>query len=138
MLLFRSVFYSFTNVCYFSSSSSFPQIQLTTLAMSLTLSGYVCLICLFSPKIYIILRHPDKNVRKLTMNSGTYKKGPSGSGYPQETPPPYSPGPSNSAPNRSLPPTSYGKWFYLYWYWPVLQLEVKNLSLFHLQFWCCF
>uniref|UniRef100_T1L4Q2 G-protein coupled receptors family 3 profile domain-containing protein n=1 Tax=Tetranychus urticae TaxID=32264 RepID=T1L4Q2_TETUR len=92
---------------YLSTENNF-EIQLTTLAMSLTLSGYVCLICLFSPKIYIILRHPDKNVRKLTMNSGTYKKGPSGSGYPQETPPPYSPGPSNSAPNRSLPPTSYG------------------------------
>lgn len=92
--------------------------------MSLTLSGYVCLICLFSPKIYIILRHPDKNVRKLTMNSGTYKKGPTGGGsgtsgtgtsYPQETPPPYSPGPSSSTPNRNnLPPTSYGKYFPLF------------------------
>jgi hypothetical protein len=36
----------------------------------------VALFCLFSPKIYIIIFHPDKNVRKLTMNSATYKKAP--------------------------------------------------------------
>ena len=27
------------------------------------------LFCLYSPKLYIILLHPEKNVRKLTMNT---------------------------------------------------------------------
>lgn len=50
------------------------QIQITTLCVSISLSAYVALFCLFSPKIYIIIFHPDKNVRKLTMNSATYKR----------------------------------------------------------------
>ena len=55
------------------------QIQITTLCVSIALSAYVALFCLFSPKIYIIIFHPDKNVRKLTMNSATYKKAPTSS-----------------------------------------------------------
>lgn len=50
------------------------QIQMTTLCVSISLSAYVTLFCLFSPKIYIIIFHPDKNIRKLTMNSNTYRK----------------------------------------------------------------
>jgi hypothetical protein len=56
------------------------QIQMTTLCTSVSLSAYVALFCLFSPKIYIIIFHPDKNVRKLTMNSNTYRKPPPSSG----------------------------------------------------------
>ncbi|XP_064488692.1 metabotropic glutamate receptor-like [Ornithodoros turicata] len=63
---------------YFGTVNSF-QIQITTLCVSISLSAYVALFCLFSPKIYIILCHPDKNVRKLTMNSATYKKAPTSS-----------------------------------------------------------
>ncbi|KAH7946901.1 hypothetical protein HPB52_005894 [Rhipicephalus sanguineus] len=63
---------------YFGTGNSF-QIQITTLCVSISLSAYVALFCLFSPKIYIILCHPDKNVRKLTMNSATYKKAPTSS-----------------------------------------------------------
>lgn len=51
--------------------------------MSISLSATVALVCLYSPKIYIIVFHPDKNVRKLTMNSAAYKKygpGPSSTG----------------------------------------------------------
>ena len=51
------------------------QVQITTLCVSISLSASVALFCLYSPKIYIIVFHPDKNVRKLTMNSATYKKG---------------------------------------------------------------
>lgn len=47
--------------------------------MSISLSAYVALFCLFMPKIYIIIFHPDKNVRKLTMQSATYKKAPTSS-----------------------------------------------------------
>ncbi|XP_074602400.1 metabotropic glutamate receptor 3-like [Brevipalpus obovatus] len=79
---------------YLSTGNNF-EIQSTTLAMSVSLSGYVALICLFSPKVYIILRHPDKNVRKLTMNNATYKKGSTGPS--QETPPSYSQCNTNTA-----------------------------------------
>lgn len=44
------------------------------MCVCISLSAYVTLFCLFSPKVSIILFHPDKNVRKLTMNSGTYKR----------------------------------------------------------------
>lgn len=60
------------------------QIQVTTLCVSINLSASVALICLYSPKVYILVFHPDKNVRKLTMNSAAYRKGtPStgGTGY---------------------------------------------------------
>ncbi|XP_017486927.1 PREDICTED: metabotropic glutamate receptor-like, partial [Rhagoletis zephyria] len=60
---------------YFGTGNSF-EIQITTLCVSISLSAYVALFCLFFPKVYIILVHPDKNVRKLTMNSATYKKQP--------------------------------------------------------------
>lgn len=52
------------------------QIQINTMCVCISLSAYVTLFCLFSPKVSIILLHPDKNVRKLTMNSATYKRGP--------------------------------------------------------------
>ena len=48
------------------------------------MSAYVALFCLFSPKLYIIIFHPDKNVRKLTMNSATYKKTASSSEFQQQ------------------------------------------------------
>lgn len=44
------------------------------MCVCISLSAYVTLFCLFSPKLSIILLHPDKNVRKLTMNSATYKR----------------------------------------------------------------
>lgn len=44
------------------------------MCVCISLSAYVTLFCLFSPKVSIILLHPDKNVRKLTMNSATYKR----------------------------------------------------------------
>ena len=47
---------------------------MNTMCVCISLSAYVTLFCLFSPKISIILLHPDKNVRKLTMNSATYKR----------------------------------------------------------------
>lgn len=58
---------------FFGTGSNY-EIQITTLCVSISLSAYVALFCLFSPKIYIIIFHPDKNVRKLTMNSATYKR----------------------------------------------------------------
>merc|ERR1719410_1224893 len=60
---------------YFGTANS-HEIQLTTLCITISLSAYVTLFCLYSPKLYIILLHPEKNVRKLTMN--TAKKSPAG------------------------------------------------------------
>lgn len=58
---------------YFGTGNSF-EIQITTLCISISLSAYVTLVCLFSPKLYIIVFQPEKNVRKLTMNSFGAKK----------------------------------------------------------------
>ncbi|XP_055353329.1 metabotropic glutamate receptor-like [Paramacrobiotus metropolitanus] len=59
---------------YFGTQGNF-KVQITTLSISISLSASTCLLCLFSPKIYIIVFHPEKNVRKLTMNTTTtYKK----------------------------------------------------------------
>ncbi|VEL40405.1 unnamed protein product [Protopolystoma xenopodis] len=44
------------------------QVQVATLCISISLSATVTLVCLFSPKLYILAFHPEKNVRRLTMN----------------------------------------------------------------------
>lgn len=46
------------------------------MCLTVSLSATVALVCLYMPKVYIIVFHPDKNVRKLTMTA-TYRKGPS-------------------------------------------------------------
>ena len=45
----------------------FFQVQITTLCVSISLSASVALVCLFTPKMYIIFFQPEKNVRKLAM-----------------------------------------------------------------------
>lgn len=50
------------------------QTQITTLCVATSMNATVALVCLYSPKVYIIIFHPDKNVRKLTMNSAAYRK----------------------------------------------------------------
>ncbi|XP_017853726.1 metabotropic glutamate receptor [Drosophila busckii] len=75
---------------YFGTGNSY-EIQITTLCISISLSASVALVCLYSPKVYILVFHPDKNVRKLTMNSTVYRRsatnaagahgGPTSSGY---------------------------------------------------------
>ncbi|XP_053377191.1 metabotropic glutamate receptor 3-like isoform X2 [Mercenaria mercenaria] len=51
---------------YFGTLNSF-QVQITTLCVSISLSASVALVCLFTPKMYIIFFQPEKNVRKLAM-----------------------------------------------------------------------
>lgn len=41
----------------------FLQVHITTLCITISLSATVALACLFSPKVYIILVHPEKNMR---------------------------------------------------------------------------
>ncbi|XP_062584949.1 metabotropic glutamate receptor-like isoform X1 [Saccostrea cucullata] len=58
---------------YFGTLNSF-EVQITTLCISISLSATVALVCLFTPKMYIIVFQPEKNVRRLTMSSASYKK----------------------------------------------------------------
>ncbi|XP_066247281.1 metabotropic glutamate receptor isoform X1 [Euwallacea similis] len=60
---------------YFGTGDAYEfQIQIMTLCVSTSMNATVALVCFYSPKVYIIVFHPDKNVRKLTMNSAAYKK----------------------------------------------------------------
>ncbi|XP_056645279.1 metabotropic glutamate receptor isoform X2 [Diorhabda sublineata] len=82
---------------YFGTGNAYEvsillQTQLTTLCVATSMNATVALVCLYSPKVYIIVLHPDKNVRKLTMNSAAYKKYNSSSA-PTST---YAPAPSST------------------------------------------
>jgi len=55
---------------YFSTASHLP-LRITSMSVTISLSATVTLACLFTPKLYIILFHPERNVRQaLTMASG--------------------------------------------------------------------
>ncbi|GMS95215.1 hypothetical protein PENTCL1PPCAC_17390, partial [Pristionchus entomophagus] len=47
---------------YFATQNNFF-IQMTSLAMCISMSGTVALMCFFGPKVYIVLFQPEKNVR---------------------------------------------------------------------------
>lgn len=49
-----------------------PQVQTTTMCVSVSLSGSVVLGCLFSPKIHIILFQPQKNVATLRVTTNRF------------------------------------------------------------------
>ena len=53
---------------YFSTANNI-EIRLATMCFSISLSGTVSLVCLFTPKLYIILLHPERNVRQSMMSS---------------------------------------------------------------------
>ncbi|XP_072038787.1 metabotropic glutamate receptor 3-like isoform X2 [Amphiura filiformis] len=53
---------------YFGTQSDF-RVQTTTLCITVSLSASVCLGCLFTPKVYIIVFQPEKNVRRLSSQS---------------------------------------------------------------------
>ncbi|XP_057330958.1 metabotropic glutamate receptor isoform X1 [Microplitis mediator] len=65
---------------YFGTGNA-HEIQITTLCVAISLSASVTLVCLYSPKVYIIVFQPDKNIRgKVTMGSSTFKKQGSSAG----------------------------------------------------------
>ncbi|XP_064643302.1 metabotropic glutamate receptor 3-like isoform X2 [Lineus longissimus] len=53
---------------YFSTANNI-KIRLGTLCFSISLSATIALICLFTPKLYIILLRPERNVRQSMMSS---------------------------------------------------------------------
>lgn len=62
---------------YFGTGNA-HETQITTLCVAISLSATVTLVCLYSPKIYIILFQPDKNIRrKVTMGDKSKKQGSS-------------------------------------------------------------
>ena len=59
---------------YFGTGNA-HETQITTLCVAISLSASVTLVCLYSPKVYIIVFQPDKNIRgKVTMGGSTFKK----------------------------------------------------------------
>lgn len=50
---------------YLASSSN--AVRVITLALSLSLNGFVQLLSLFLPKVYVVLMKPEKNTRELVM-----------------------------------------------------------------------
>ncbi|GBP82433.1 Metabotropic glutamate receptor [Eumeta japonica] len=51
---------------YFGTASHVP-LRVTSMAVTISLSASVTLVCLFSPKLYIILVRPERNVRQSIM-----------------------------------------------------------------------
>jgi hypothetical protein len=39
-----------------------------------SLSATVTIVCLFTPKLYIVLLHPEKNIRQSMMNQSKYQQ----------------------------------------------------------------
>nr|XP_034175458.1 metabotropic glutamate receptor [Osmia lignaria]XP_034175459.1 metabotropic glutamate receptor [Osmia lignaria] len=62
---------------YFGTGNA-HETQITTLCVAISLSASVTLVCLYSPKVYIIVFQPDKNIRrKVTMGDKFKKQGSS-------------------------------------------------------------
>lgn len=56
---------------YFTTTAQ-DEINMFTMSVTVSLSATVTLFCLFTPKLYIILIHPEKNVRQSLMNQSKY------------------------------------------------------------------
>ncbi|XP_076378280.1 metabotropic glutamate receptor 6 isoform X2 [Megalopta genalis] len=73
-------------------------VRAITLALSLSLNGLVQLLCLFLPKVYVVLIKPEKNTRELVMSRSPHA---AGSSNPTVTIPLEVPSRSPSIANRS-------------------------------------
>jgi len=56
---------------YFGTGNHVP-LRITSMSVTISLSASVTLACLFSPKLYIILVHPERNVRQSMMPVSSY------------------------------------------------------------------
>ncbi len=53
---------------YFSTANNI-EIRLATMCFSISLSATVSLVCLFTPKLYIIILHPERNIRQSMLST---------------------------------------------------------------------
>lgn len=53
---------------YFSTGNNI-EIRLGTMCFAINLSATICLACLFTPKFYIIILHPERNIRQSMLSS---------------------------------------------------------------------
>ncbi|XP_049808113.1 metabotropic glutamate receptor 4-like [Schistocerca nitens] len=67
---------------YFGTSSHVP-LRITSMSVTISLSASVTLACLFSPKLYIIIVHPERNVRQSMMPVRYSAKSPAVTGTTQ-------------------------------------------------------
>lgn len=56
---------------YFTTSQHVA-LRITSMSVTISLSATVTIVCLFTPKLYIILLHPEKNIRQSMMNKSQY------------------------------------------------------------------
>lgn len=61
----------------------FLQVQTTTMCISVSLSGFVVLGCLFAPKVHIILFQPQKNVVTHRLHLNRFSVSGTGTTYSQ-------------------------------------------------------
>ena len=66
------IWLAFVPIYFTSSQSNHTALNITTLSVSISLSATVTLLCLFTPKLYIILLRPEKNVRQSMMPQYKY------------------------------------------------------------------
>ncbi|XP_043249724.1 metabotropic glutamate receptor 4-like [Colletes gigas] len=68
---------------YLASTSNV--VRVITLALSLSLNGLVQLLCLFLPKVYVVLIKPEKNTRELVMARHAGSSHPTATATPEPT-----------------------------------------------------
>lgn len=81
------IWLAFVPIYFTSSQSNHIALNITTLSVSISLSATVTLLCLFTPKLYIILLHPEKNIRQSMMPQNKYSKSVVGAKTPQQQQP---------------------------------------------------
>ncbi|UJR09763.1 hypothetical protein I4U23_013990 [Adineta vaga] len=57
------IWLAFLPIYFTADETGRHQVHITTLCVAISLCATVALFCLFSPKVYIILIHPEKNMR---------------------------------------------------------------------------
>ncbi|CRL08038.1 CLUMA_CG021023, isoform A [Clunio marinus] len=57
---------------YFATANHVP-LRITSMSVTISLSALVCMACLFTPKLYIILIRPERNVRQSMMTANRCK-----------------------------------------------------------------
>ncbi|MFT7799317.1 metabotropic glutamate receptor 3 [Arapaima gigas] len=73
------IWLAFLPIFYVTSSDY--RVQTTTMCISVSLSGFVVLGCMFAPKVHIIMFQPQKNVTSHRLNMNRFSVAGTGTGY---------------------------------------------------------